>query len=209
MWNETQKEKADDIIGNAGSPGIVTVATNNGGRGTDISLSNESLANGGLHVLVTFRTKSVRVQEQAIGRAGRQSQPGSSQTIIKNEEVFKSFESSLLMLLTQNPLQALDMQREIFAKKTSQDHQYRANIERFCFHLIENFLISFTNWKIKVSSEDFLNQHSLRLASLKLFRPLPSDLTTLSLEERSIAEDCLNLLSRKGPQESNEVEILR
>lgn len=66
-------------------PGTVVVATNIGGRGTDIKLSNEVIENGGLHECTTFISSS-RVLKQALGRAGRQGEPGSARIIIKQQD---------------------------------------------------------------------------------------------------------------------------
>ena len=82
-----QTEPPDTIIGQAGSPGQVTITTNNAGRGTDIALPLESLQVGGLHVILTFYPYSQRVEEQAIGRAGRQGNQGSSEILLLAEKL--------------------------------------------------------------------------------------------------------------------------
>ncbi|MEO1639791.1 MAG: DEAD/DEAH box helicase, partial [Pseudomonadota bacterium] len=64
------------IVAKAGQEGAVTIATNMAGRGTDIKLSDEIAARGGLHVLLTERHDSRRVDRQLEGRCGRQGQPG-------------------------------------------------------------------------------------------------------------------------------------
>ncbi len=65
------------IVASAGQAGRITVATNMAGRGTDIRLSNEALAAGGLHVLISELHESERIDRQLIGRCGRQGDPGS------------------------------------------------------------------------------------------------------------------------------------
>lgn len=65
-----------DIVANAGFRGMVTVATNMAGRGTDIRLGPGVAALGGLHVICTEMHDSARIDRQLIGRCGRQGDPG-------------------------------------------------------------------------------------------------------------------------------------
>jgi preprotein translocase subunit SecA len=75
-----------DIVAEAGMKGIVTIATNMAGRGTDIKLSAEVKAAGGLAIVGTERHESRRVDRQLRGRAGRQGDPGSSQFFVSLED---------------------------------------------------------------------------------------------------------------------------
>lgn len=86
VLNAKYHEKEADIVANAGAPGAVTIATNMAGRGTDIKLSPEVKANGGLAIIGTERHDSRRVDRQLRGRAGRQGDPGSSQFFISLED---------------------------------------------------------------------------------------------------------------------------
>jgi preprotein translocase subunit SecA len=58
--------------------GVIIIATNLGGRGTDFEIKNEEiLKHGGMHVMMTYFASNWRIEEQAFGRAGRNGQPGS------------------------------------------------------------------------------------------------------------------------------------
>ncbi len=68
-----------EIVAKAGEPGKVTVATNMAGRGTDIKLTPDVRAAGGLHVICTELHDSARIDRQLMGRCGRQGDPGTVQ----------------------------------------------------------------------------------------------------------------------------------
>lgn len=74
------------IIARAGEFGCVTVATNMAGRGTDIKISQEVAAAGGLQVLMFEAHESPRIDWQLFGRAGRQGAQGSAQAFVSLEE---------------------------------------------------------------------------------------------------------------------------
>ena len=86
VLNAKLHKKEADIVAEAGQPGQVTIATNMAGRGTDIKLSDEVKAAGGLAIIGTERHDSRRVDRQLRGRAGRQGDPGSSQFYVSLED---------------------------------------------------------------------------------------------------------------------------
>ena len=86
VLNAKNHEKEAHIIMNAGQRGAVTIATNMAGRGTDIKLSQEVKAAGGLAIIGTERHESRRVDRQLRGRAGRQGDPGSSVFFVSLED---------------------------------------------------------------------------------------------------------------------------
>ena len=115
ILNAKHHEKEAEIIANAGKPGMVTIATNMAGRGTDIVLggkrddqtdedwkkNNEIVINsGGLHILGTERHESRRIDNQLRGRSGRQGDPGYSR-------FFLSLEDDLLRLFISDNRRAL------------------------------------------------------------------------------------------------------
>lgn len=86
VLNAKQHAKEADVVAEAGKPGAVTIATNMAGRGTDIKLSDEVKAAGGLAIIGTERHESRRVDRQLRGRSGRQGDPGSSQFYVSLED---------------------------------------------------------------------------------------------------------------------------
>ena len=86
VLNAKLHKKEADIVAEAGNPGIVTIATNMAGRGTDIKLSDAVKQAGGLAIIGTERHDSRRVDRQLRGRSGRQGDPGSSQFYISLED---------------------------------------------------------------------------------------------------------------------------
>jgi preprotein translocase subunit SecA len=77
---------ASHMVANAGQSGVVTIATNMAGRGTDIKLTPEVKEAGGLAIIGTERHESRRVDRQLRGRAGRQGDPGSSVFFVSLED---------------------------------------------------------------------------------------------------------------------------
>ena len=86
VLNAKLHQKEADIVAKAGLSGTVTIATNMAGRGTDIKLSDEVKAAGGLAIIGTERHESRRVDRQLRGRAGRQGDPGSSVFFVSLED---------------------------------------------------------------------------------------------------------------------------
>jgi preprotein translocase subunit SecA len=86
VLNAKLHKKEADIVADAGNAGIVTIATNMAGRGTDIKLSQQVKDAGGLAIVGTERHDSRRVDRQLRGRSGRQGDPGSSQFYVSLED---------------------------------------------------------------------------------------------------------------------------
>ena len=86
VLNAKQHQLEAQVVAEAGRSGQVTIATNMAGRGTDIKLTPEVKAAGGLAIIGTERHESRRVDRQLRGRAGRQGDPGSSQFFVSLED---------------------------------------------------------------------------------------------------------------------------
>ena len=94
VLNAKLHQKESEIVAEAGQPGKVTIATNMAGRGTDIKLTPEAKAAGGLAIIGSERHDSRRVDRQLRGRSGRQGDPGSSQFFVSLEdELMRLFNS--------------------------------------------------------------------------------------------------------------------
>ena len=123
VLNAKLHQKEADIVARAGSRGIVTIATNMAGRGTDIKLSPEVKEAGGLAIIGTERHESRRVDRQLRGRAGRQGDPGSS-------VFFVSLEDDLMRLFSSDRIASV-MDRLGFQEGEMIEHKMISNsIER-------------------------------------------------------------------------------
>ncbi len=100
VLNAKLHQREADIVAEAGQAGTVTIATNMAGRGTDIKLSEEVKAAGGLAIIGTERHDSRRVDRQLRGRAGRQGDVGSSQFFVSLEDdLMRLFSSDRIVKL--------------------------------------------------------------------------------------------------------------
>lgn len=86
VLNAKQHAREAQVVAEAGLSGAITIATNMAGRGTDIKLTPEVKAAGGLAIIGTERHESRRVDRQLRGRAGRQGDPGSSLFYVSLED---------------------------------------------------------------------------------------------------------------------------
>ncbi|HYC45990.1 MAG TPA: DEAD/DEAH box helicase [Burkholderiales bacterium] len=102
VLNAKQDREEASIIGSAGLPGRITVATNMAGRGTDIRLAPDVAERGGLHVILTEFNESPRVDRQLFGRSARQGDPGSCECIVAlDDDLFVAQAPALTRWLAQ------------------------------------------------------------------------------------------------------------
>ncbi|MDF2801448.1 MAG: secA [Anaerocolumna sp.] len=100
VLNAKFHEMEAEIVADAGQPGVVTIATNMAGRGTDIKLGEGVREAGGLKIIGTERHESRRIDNQLRGRAGRQGDPGDSRFYISLEDdLMRLFGSERLMTM--------------------------------------------------------------------------------------------------------------
>lgn len=102
ILNARQDKEEADIVSVAGYPGAVMVATSMAGRGTDIKLTDETRASGGLHVVITELQDAARIDRQLAGRSARQGDPGAVSEILSFEDqLVKKMAGPLLRKLIQ------------------------------------------------------------------------------------------------------------
>lgn len=100
VLNAKYHEREADIVSHAGEKGLVTIATNMAGRGTDIKLEDGVSEIGGLKIIGTERHESRRIDNQLRGRSGRQGDPGSTR-------FYLSLEDDLMRVFGSEKLQGL------------------------------------------------------------------------------------------------------
>jgi len=119
------------IVAQAGQAGRVTVATNMAGRGTDIKLTPDVIAKGGLHVIGTERHESLRIDRQLAGRCARQGDPGHAQFFVSLEdELFEAFGEKPAARMRKRykgkgELTSGPMRRLVFRAQAKKERQHR------------------------------------------------------------------------------------
>ena len=159
LLNETQREDEDYLIARAGDAGMITIATNTAGRGTDILLSPQSKEAGGLHVILAFYPTNLRVEGQGLGRAARQGQPGSGclilnvqdeniQSLIKgNEEAAKDIVFPILNSLRTEQIKQESHSRYLCSQK-----------EKIYFEKLQQFFRQMREVQQMFQTSDFKEQ---------------------------------------------------
>lgn len=123
VLNAKQHQREAEIVAEAGRTGTVTIATNMAGRGTDIKLTPEVKAAGGLAIIGTERHESRRVDRQLRGRAGRQGDPGTS-------AFFVSLEDNLMRLFGSDKISGLMDRMGLKEGEMIQHSMITSSIER-------------------------------------------------------------------------------
>ena len=145
VLNGTQDETEAAVITDAGKSGVITIATNMAGRGTDIRLSEESRNAGGLHVIVAEHHDSPRVDRQLVGRAARQSDPGSCQFFVSaTDDIIDRYGASLAEKMKRST-KGSDGVGECRHSFTKEINDLQAKIERINFASRKKLVVH-DNW---------------------------------------------------------------
>ena len=99
VLNARQDHEEARVIAQAGIKNAITIATNIAGRGTDISLKQEAISLGGLHVIIANLNDNFRIDRQLIGRSARQGDPGSYEYVVSLEDPMLQEHTPRLMRL--------------------------------------------------------------------------------------------------------------
>ena len=140
VLNAKQHEREAQIVADAGLKGMVTIATNMAGRGTDIKLTDETRDLGGLKIIGTERHESRRIDNQLRGRSGRQGDPGESRFYISLEDdLMRLFGSENLINLF-NSIGVADGEQIEHKMLTNAIEKAQKRIENNNFSIRENLL---------------------------------------------------------------------
>ena len=170
------------VVAEAGRAGVVTIATNMAGRGTDIKLTQEVKEAGGLAIVGTERHESRRVDRQLRGRAGRQGDPGSSVFFVSLEDdLMRMFGSErIAAVMDRLGMQEGEMIEHSMVSKSIENAQKKVEENNFGIRkrLIEYddvnvwLPVSPENSKTRVSTEKsgLINAISILLSSVNISR---------------------------------------
>ena len=140
VLNAKQHEREAEIVAKAGEKGMVTIATNMAGRGTDIKLTDESKSLGGLKIIGTERHEARRIDNQLRGRSGRQGDPGESRFYISLEDDLMRLFGSENLINMFNSLGIADGEQIEHKMLSRAIEQAQKRIESTNFGIRENLL---------------------------------------------------------------------
>ncbi len=178
VLNAKHTRREAEVISNAGQPQTVTIATNMAGRGTDIELNESVRKEGGLRVIGMERHNARRIDEQLIGRAGRQGDPGVTQFLISAEdELFKNFfKDDYLKQLEKNldyteGVEDRALQKILDkAQKRMEDVFFDQRILGYEFDkILEIQRNSFYRHRQRIVKDENLREETLKLIKIQLF----------------------------------------
>ncbi|MFB2121143.1 preprotein translocase subunit SecA [Parapedobacter sp. 2B3] len=200
VLNAKLHQREADIVAEAGQPGMVTIATNMAGRGTDIKLGPGVKDAGGLAIIGTERHESRRVDRQLRGRAGRQGDPGSSQ-------FFVSLEDPLMRLFASERISNIMVRMGVEEGEVMQHSMLTKSIERAQKKVEEN---NFGIRKRLLEYDDVMNsQRSVIYAKRKnaLFgERLDVDLNNTIFD---VVEDTVTTSKETGTYDDFQLEVIR
>ncbi|MGK6352615.1 preprotein translocase subunit SecA [Parapedobacter sp. DT-150] len=200
VLNAKLHQREADIVAEAGQAGMVTIATNMAGRGTDIKLGPGVKEVGGLAIIGTERHESRRVDRQLRGRAGRQGDPGSSQ-------FFVSLEDPLMRLFASERISNIMVRMGVEEGEVMQHSMLTKSIERAQKKVEEN---NFGIRKRLLEYDDVMNSQRTVIYSKRknaLFgERLDVDLNNTIFD---VVEDVVTTYKESGTYDDFELEVIR
>ena len=191
VLNAKNHAREAEIVANAGQKGGVTIATNMAGRGTDIKLTPETKAAGGLFIIGTERHESRRIDNQLRGRSGRQGDPGKS-------KFFLSLEDDLMRIFGSDKIKGL-MIKMGMKEDEPIEHNMITNAIAKAQKKVETH-----NFDIRKHLLDFDNvMNEQRKVIYKIRRDILNDEGNTELVQDFIEEVAFNLAEQFLPEKKN------
>lgn len=191
VLNAKNHAREAEIVANAGQKGGVTIATNMAGRGTDIKLTPETKAAGGLFIIGTERHESRRIDNQLRGRSGRQGDPGKS-------KFFLSLEDDLMRIFGSDRIKGL-MVKMGMKEDEPIEHSMITNAIAKAQKKVETH-----NFDIRKHLLDFDNvMNEQRKVIYKIRRDILNDEANFELVQDFIDEVAFNLAEQFKPEKKN------
>eukprot|EP00794_Sanderia_malayensis_P008650 gene8650-9581_t len=181
--------------------GCIILATNLAGRGTDIKISDQMEAKGGLHVILTYLPRNIRVQEQAFGRTARKGQSGSGQLFIYAGATFEDEMSDLarLSLLTKKrnseEKDRLSLVVDHYEKRIKREEHFFAKFRELFSKIVELKRNEDTELR-KIIESACINQWSFWLVSLA--KLLDSSIEEQESSWEAFSEQVMNCVNLKS-----------
>ena len=200
VLNAKLHQQEAQVVAEAGRAGVVTIATNMAGRGTDIKLTPEVKEAGGLAIIGTERHESRRVDRQLRGRSGRQGDPGSS-------VFYVSLEDDLMRMFGSERIAGV-MDRMGFQEGEMIEHNMISNsIERAQKKVEEN---NFGIRKRLIEYDDVMNQQRNLIYAKRrhalMGERIGVDITNMIYET---AENILNEARQMGDYEGLQYDVMQ
>ena len=199
VLNAKQHEREAQIVADAGLKGMVTIATNMAGRGTDIKLTDETKLLGGLKIIGTERHESRRIDNQLRGRSGRQGDPGESRFYISLEDDLMRLFGSENLINIFNSIGVADGEQIEHKMLTNAIEKAQKRIENNNFSIRENLLKydDINNEQREVIYEErnkVLNGENLHGLILKMIKDVITNIVNVNYTNPFNKEKLLTIL---------------
>ncbi|MGL4760796.1 MAG: preprotein translocase subunit SecA [Sarcina sp.] len=206
LLNAKNEEKESFIISKAGERNAITIATSMAGRGTDIKISNQVNDLGGLKVIGVERAESRRIDNQLIGRAGRQGNRGSSQFYVSMEDAILNKTNYKDLSKVYKKYGKNRLQRFVtHAQKVEQEKAYQSRRDNFKY----NEMINIHRNILYRERDEILSKKNIGLTITQMLLDVNTNLITdifnkhydnkklAKIDKAKFYDEVLDVLSRK------------